>query len=144
MTVQRCDEKDIEAICETERAAFAEPLKGETIRKMMENGAYFYACENAEAFVCFEKVCDEGQIVSVACRPERRRQGLCTEIFETIKKNAGILGISFFTLEVRADNEAARALYKKCGFKETGVRKGYYQNPKCDAILMDLCMEEGK
>jgi ribosomal-protein-alanine N-acetyltransferase len=39
-------------------------------------------------------------------------------------------------LEVRSKNAAARALYNAYGFKEIGVRKGYYQNPSDDAVIM--------
>ena len=40
------------------------------------------------------------------------------------------------TLEVRASNEAAIALYVKHGFVQAGVRKNYYQDPKEDALIM--------
>ena len=44
-------------------------------------------------------------------------------------------------LEVRAENEQARALYAKNGFTQISVRKNYYQNPqphnkRSDAIIM--------
>ena len=41
-------------------------------------------------------------------------------------------------LEVRDSNVAARALYEKCGFRQTGRRKSYYSNPLEDAILYRL------
>ena len=41
-------------------------------------------------------------------------------------------------LEVRANNTAAKELYKKYGFAEIGVRRNYYKNPTEDAIIM-LC-----
>jgi len=41
-------------------------------------------------------------------------------------------------LEVRASNAAALALYRSAGFREIGVRRGYYQNANGseDAITM--------
>ena len=39
-------------------------------------------------------------------------------------------------LEVRESNVAAVELYKSYGFVSTGKRKGYYSNPKEDALLM--------
>ena len=47
-------------------------------------------------------------------------------------------GIKRWTLEVRAGNEAAKTLYDRFGFVENGIRKGYYDNPKEDAVLMVL------
>jgi len=38
-------------------------------------------------------------------------------------------------LEVRESNTAARRLYQKLGFEETGRRKSYYSNPVEDAVL---------
>ena len=38
-------------------------------------------------------------------------------------------------LEVRESNTAARKLYEKLGFRETGRRKAYYSNPIEEAIL---------
>lgn len=38
------------------------------------------------------------------------------------------------TLEVSSTNSSALALYKKCGFKEVGMRKKYYKD--ADAIIM--------
>jgi len=48
----------------------------------------------------------------------RRRR--CTEVF----------------LEVRKDNPRARGLYRRRGFEEIGVRRGYYQPANVDAIVM--------
>lgn len=142
MKIRKCDISDIERIYEVEKACFDDPLKKETVAKMMDNGAYFYAAEDKEikAFISFEKVMDEGQIVSVACDPLFRRQGLCTLLLNHAAQEAAKEGISFFTLEVRANNEAAIRLYEKCGFKPIGRRKNYYQNPSCDAVLMDMHM----
>ena len=36
----------------------------------------------------------------------------------------------------RASNQAAIALYEKHGFEQAGLRKGYYQKPREDAIIM--------
>ena len=47
-----------------------------------------------------------------------------------------IAGIKRFTLEVRKSNEAARGLYRKFGFRETGIRAEYYEDNKEDAIIM--------
>ena len=46
--------------------------------------------------------------------------------------------LAFLTLEVRASNDKAVALYRKHGFEEVGRRRDYYQDPKEDAILMTL------
>ena len=45
-------------------------------------------------------------------------------------------GLSFLTLEVRASNRPAAALYEKMGFSRVGVRPGFYTGPAEDAVLM--------
>jgi ribosomal-protein-alanine N-acetyltransferase len=41
-------------------------------------------------------------------------------------------------LEVRESNRAARSLYVKCAFIESGHRKSYYSEPEEDAVLYRL------
>ena len=45
-------------------------------------------------------------------------------------------GISDFTLEVRKSNASAVHVYEKLGFRTEGVRRGYYENPREDALIM--------
>jgi ribosomal-protein-alanine N-acetyltransferase len=40
------------------------------------------------------------------------------------------------TLEVRATNTDAQALYEKYGFHQSGVRRGYYTDNNEDALIM--------
>ncbi|MXY71468.1 MAG: ribosomal-protein-alanine acetyltransferase, partial [Dehalococcoidia bacterium] len=55
---------------------------------------------------------------------------------------AGSLGAAAVTLEVRASNEAARALYRGCGFEEVGERRRYYADG-ADAVIMTLALDAG-
>ena len=45
-------------------------------------------------------------------------------------------GVERFSLEVRASNTPAIGLYRKLGFRQEGLRKGYYENPREDALIM--------
>ena len=78
----------------------------------------------------------EAHVVAVAVREDKRRLGLG----ELLLIGAVELGIArgsrFVTLEARVSNEAARALYLKYGFREVGVRKGYYADNREDAVIM--------
>jgi ribosomal-protein-alanine N-acetyltransferase len=46
------------------------------------------------------------------------------------------LGMRTATLEVRVSNVVAQRLYKKCGFRDSGLRRGYYRNNGEDALVM--------
>ncbi|MFV0412078.1 MAG: GNAT family N-acetyltransferase [Oscillospiraceae bacterium] len=65
-------------------------------------------------------------------------QGVGSAVIARLFAFARTAGITLVHLGVRADNSAARALYRKMGFEETGVYKNYFQlNGKyCDEILM--------
>ena len=45
-------------------------------------------------------------------------------------------GIERFTLEVRRSNEHAIRLYQNLGFVREGVRRGYYESPREDALIL--------
>ena len=71
---------------------------------------------------------DEGYITNIAVRPEYRRQGIAADILGVFENFARGNHLAFLTLEVRASNTAARSLYGKLGYLQTGAR-GYYEHP---------------
>ena len=71
-----------------------------------------------------------------------RRQGIADELIAAFVR-FGQAKLAFLTLEVRASNAPAIALYMKHGFAQVGRRRGYYDDPKEDAILMTLEFEHG-
>lgn len=73
----------------------------------------------------------EHEILNLAVRSSARRRGIAVALLKREMRKPG----NFF-LEVRASNIAAKALYKKLGFRELGYRFNYYENPKETAIVM--------
>ncbi len=73
----------------------------------------------------------EVEILNLAIHPDCRRHGLALALL-------GHLSSPLVLLEVRESNWAARALYRKAGFAEAGIRYGYYQSPPESAIVMSL------
>ena len=86
------------------------------------------------AMACGWLVVDELHITLVAVAPERRRQGLGRRVLEDLLRRGRAGGASRATLEVAAANGAALALYGACGFRQAGVRRGYYRNGD-DALI---------
>ena len=82
-------------------------------------------------------VLDEGNLDDIAVAPEARRCGVADALLATLTRY-GRDTLAFLTLEVRASNLPAIALYEKHGFVPVGRRKDYYSAPKEDAILMTL------
>jgi ribosomal-protein-alanine N-acetyltransferase len=81
-------------------------------------------------------IADEIHIANVAVHPVWRRRGIAEKLIREVIEN--IEGFYWIGLEVRRSNLAARALYKKLGFREVGVRRNYYVNEGEDAILMSI------
>jgi ribosomal-protein-alanine N-acetyltransferase len=78
----------------------------------------------------------EGHIVTIAVRPECRRQGIGELLVVSALEAAIDAGQEEVTLEYRVSNLAARALYEKYGFRQVGVRVRYYSDNQEDAVLM--------
>ena len=76
----------------------------------------------------------ENIVVAAAARRRGIGQRLLGELIEQVRSSQG----SEISLEVRQSNHDARSLYRKAGFEEVGLRKGYYSNPPEDAILCRL------
>ncbi len=78
---------------------------------------------------------DDAHITSLAVAGEARRRGHGRRLVTALMALAGSLGAEAVTLEVRASNGAARALYGGCGFEEVGERRRYYPDGE-DAVIM--------
>ena len=85
---------------------------------------------------------DEAHITSLAVAGEARRRGHGRRLATALVALAGSLGAEAVTLEVRASNEAARVLYRGCGFEEVGERRRYYADGE-DAVIMTLALDAG-
>ena len=83
-----------------------------------------------------QAVLDEGYILNVAVRPDCRRRGVAGKLLDVFERFAQSSGLAFLSLEVRAGNHAAIALYGSRGYRGVGRRRNYYEHPREDAIIM--------
>lgn len=79
---------------------------------------------------------DDGHVTTVAVDNACRRRGIATALLVALATDARARGCSALTLEVRAGNTAALALYRRFGFAPAGVRKGYYTDNGEDALVL--------
>jgi ribosomal-protein-alanine N-acetyltransferase len=79
---------------------------------------------------------DEGHITTLAVDPAWHRHRIGTRLLLHQARAATAHGARHLTLEVRASNEPAKALYRRFGFEAAGVRKNYYAEVGEDAIIM--------
>lgn len=81
-------------------------------------------------------VTDDGHVTTLAVDPTWQRHQLGTRLLHTLATAAIARGAQNLTLEVRASNQGAQALYRAFGFAPAGIRKGYYVETNEDAIIM--------
>ena len=134
-------EVQLEQIEEIEQQCFSCPWTLDQLRSQLSDDRHVFlaAVEKGGAvlgYVGMMFVLDEGYISNVAVAPAFRRQGVANTLISALMTRAEELSLAFVTLEVRAGNEPAKALYAKHGFVPVGRRKNYYDLPKEDAILM--------
>jgi ribosomal-protein-alanine N-acetyltransferase len=70
---------------------------------------------------------DRAHLVLLAVRPTHRRRGIGRRLLEWLVQSARTAGVRSLHLELRANNEAARAFYRAMGFSETILVPGYYR-----------------
>ena len=137
MTTEHLD--DVAAL---ERECFSSPWSRNMRSEELENAcsALLVALDASDGSVAgyagLLAVADEGCITRMAVRPESRRGGVAGQLLDVFVRFAEGNSLAFLTLEVRAGNYPAIALYGSRGFRGVGRRKNYYDHPKEDAIIM--------
>jgi ribosomal-protein-alanine N-acetyltransferase len=89
-------------------------------------------------FAIFSQVLDQASLLNIAVLPGLQGRGHGRELLAAVLGAMQAHKASRCLLEVRAGNGPAIALYRRLGFAEDGVRKGYYpgQKGREDALLM--------
>jgi [ribosomal protein S18]-alanine N-acetyltransferase len=134
--------EDIPSVVAIETASFTTPwseasLHGE-IDSYGSTARVAVLGDQVVGYVIAKKVLDEAQLLDLAVMQAHRRQGIARMLMEDLIQGLRYNGAAKIYLEVRASNIAAIELYGSFDFATTGVRKGYYNNPVEDAILMAL------
>ncbi|MCL2017508.1 MAG: ribosomal protein S18-alanine N-acetyltransferase [Alphaproteobacteria bacterium] len=118
------------------------PWSAKEFASLQKSGAEIVGSDNG--FIVWRIAADECEIITIGVHPEYRGTGIASAMLqlmerEILKKNH-MNQIKIF-LEVSVDNLTARALYEKHGYKQIGIRPGYYMSPrslaKVDAVVME-------
>lgn len=130
----------VRAAAEIERLSFSSPWSEESLVLLCGgygNGFALLCDGRLAAYAGMTSVLDEGEIVTVATHPDLRRRGYAREVLLRLIGYAQEQGITTLTLEVRESNAAAQALYSSLGFVTVGKRRGFYSDPREDALIMN-------
>jgi ribosomal-protein-alanine N-acetyltransferase len=140
--------EDLAAVLEIERRSFAQPWSRAFFEKELATPFARLTVAEEDAplgpavvgYTCRWRVTDEVHLLNVAVHPERRGLGHGRTLVAAVVEESRRTGARAIFLEVRAGNVVARRLYRQLGFKDLGVRRGYY-GPGQDAIVMELRLD---
>ena len=132
---------DAAQIAALEAAVFSAPWDEASIRGELDNPlALWLVAEDGTGRVlgyagsqtCFE----DADILNICVAPEARRQGVAEALMLELERGLIPKGAERVTLEARSSNLPAIRLYEKLGYEQVGLRRGYYEKPREDAVIM--------
>ena len=142
-TIRKMTLDDVAAVIELDQRSFSLPWPERSFRfELTDNPAS--RCWVAEldakiiGMIVVWLIVDEAHVATLATHPDFRRQGIAKRLLAHALRNLLDEGARNSFLEVRESNTAAREMYRKFGYEETGRRRRYYKDNDEDAILMNL------
>lgn len=148
MAVRPMADADVPAIVELERRVFSDPWPESFFRDALAAAArggeatfrtWARVAEREGAVAGYSIGTVDGPVATLenlATAPGQRRNGVARALLADLLEHAEARGAREVTLEVRVSNDAAQGLYRAHGFRLAGLRRGYYQDPPEDALLM--------
>ena len=123
-----------------EKTCFSAPWSEKSVAGELDNPLSLWIVavdgETVVGYVGSQSVLGEADMMNLAVLPAYRRLGiahrLVCQLIDRLEQNA----VHSLTLEVRASNGAAIALYDRLGFRQVGCRPRYYSNPTEDALIL--------
>jgi ribosomal-protein-alanine N-acetyltransferase len=139
---------DLCQVARIEQQAMPAPWSEEQLQAEIEAGNSIALVVEYNDHLCgyaFFRTClPECELVHLVVAPEWQRRGAAFVLLEQALADFSGQGYAMCFLEVRESNDAARRLYAKAGFLQTGTRKYYYSQPVEDALLMSRDLLDSK
>lgn len=130
----------VRAVAALEKLCFSAPWSENSVASELDNPLSLWLValnsDTVVGYVGSQAVLDEADMMNIAVLPEYRRLGIAERLVTSLCDRLTDNGVRSLTLEVRASNDPAKALYGKLGFVQAGRRPNYYSNPKEDALIL--------
>ena len=130
----------VSQVAQLEALCFRDPWSERSVASELNNPLSLWLVavegERVAGYVGSQSVMGESDMMNVAVHPVFRRRGVAEKLILCLIEGLKANGNRCLTLEVRASNVSAIALYQKLGFEQVGLRKNYYRNPKEDALIL--------
>ena len=146
MLIRQMKSEDVFQAAEIEKKSFSMPWSPEGFKGALayEDNIILVAEEAGRiaGYACVYVSFDEGELTNIAVEPEYSVRVIGLMLMKELKRRAEDKSVSKIVLEVRISNATAISLYEKCGFKNLGTRKNFYEQPVEDAYIMAWQAEE--
>ncbi len=133
-------EEHVPQVAHLETLCFHDPWSENSVRSELTNplSLWLVALDGTQVagYVGSQTVLDEADVMNVAVAPEHRRKGMGKSLMLALENALREKGVHSLTLEVRASNDPAIALYETLGYTQVGLRPNYYQHPREDARIL--------
>ena len=146
ITVRKALPEDAAAVYEIEALISRHPWTEEQIREeiLFPQG---YTCVSEEngritGFAIMQTAAEFAHLNELGVLPGYRRRGSARKIFDDLFRECSDRGCDTMSLEVRCSNLPARTLYGLLGFRQEGMRKGFYRDPDENALVLVKKLKE--
>ena len=140
MRITEMKARHVTQVAELEKLCFSAPWSENSIAHELTTDYSFWLVAEDDGVVAgyigSQIAFPEADVMNVAVRPEYRRRGIGEILVEALTTHLRNIDCESLTLEVRASNAPAIALYEKLGFQQVGRRPNYYRDPKEDALIL--------
>ena len=138
--IVRMEAAHVPQIAALERSAFPDPWSESSVASELDNPLSLWLVAQAGGevlgYVGSQSVMGEADMMNLAVLPAARRRGIARALVTALIRELAGGGVHSLTLEVRASNGPAKALYGSMGFVRVGCRRGYYPSPKEDGEIL--------
>lgn len=139
MKIRKMTAEDIPAAADADSAAFESAWdEDEFSDELKKDYSHYVVIENDGKIYGYAGIwCiyETAELIRIAVNPDMQKKGLASLLMDSITAIAKEKGCEHMLLEVRLSNEPAKALYKKSGFTQIDLRRGYYNGE--DAVIME-------
>ena len=140
MKIIPMNESHVAQVAALETLCFSDPWSENSVASELTNPLSLWLIAEEDGRVCgyigSQTVLDETDMMNIAVHPDYRRRGIAAGLISELVNRLKARGSHILRLEVRQSNAPAITLYERLGFKQLGLRKNYYRNPKENALIL--------
>lgn len=140
MIISEMKSEHVAHVAALEALCFSDPWSENSVASELRNPLSLWLValdgDTVIGYVGSQTVCGETDMMNIAVHPNCRRKGIAASLIVDLIRALKLRQSRCLTLEVRASNSSAIALYEALSFVQIGCRKNYYRNPKEDALIL--------